>query len=274
MAAQRPEHAHATDRPATATLPPRPAHTTTGWRQDRRPVVSKRPLHNLENYASVLDACTDCPAGKTSAAIGASSSGACASCEAGKYQDTVVITTNPPEASRTYSSICGAQTGPGGPHAKSMLDSTEAWAGGVNCAPTAGEWMQIDLGISFRVHGVVTQCRADSSQFVTEIQVQYSLTTSGFVSATALDGTTRFFLPISYSSTAKTMSNFSEPVTARYIRILVQTWVSYASMRAGVLTSLPGAAWNACADCPLNSQSVAGSTAPSSCLCNAGTRGV
>ncbi len=26
MAAARPEHAHATDRPATATLPPRPAH--------------------------------------------------------------------------------------------------------------------------------------------------------------------------------------------------------------------------------------------------------
>jgi len=47
MAAPRPEHAHATDRPATETLPPRPAHTTTGWRQDRRPVVSKRPLHSL-----------------------------------------------------------------------------------------------------------------------------------------------------------------------------------------------------------------------------------
>ena len=47
MAAPRPEHAHATARPATATLPPRPAHTTTGWRQDRRPVVSKRPLHRL-----------------------------------------------------------------------------------------------------------------------------------------------------------------------------------------------------------------------------------
>jgi hypothetical protein len=47
MAAPRPEHAHATDSPATATLPPRPYHTTTGWRQDRRPVVSKRPLHSL-----------------------------------------------------------------------------------------------------------------------------------------------------------------------------------------------------------------------------------
>jgi len=42
----RPEHAHATDRPATATFTPRPAHTRIGSRQDRRPVVSKRPLHS------------------------------------------------------------------------------------------------------------------------------------------------------------------------------------------------------------------------------------
>jgi hypothetical protein len=47
MAAQRPEHAHATDSPASATLQPRPTHTTTGCLQDRRPVVSKRPLHSL-----------------------------------------------------------------------------------------------------------------------------------------------------------------------------------------------------------------------------------
>jgi hypothetical protein len=129
-------------------------------------------------------------------------------------------------------------------------------------------WMSLPI----RVHGVVTQCRFDAVQCVLEMEVQYSLTTSGFVSATALDGTTRFFLPTAWSSTAKTMSNFSQPVTARYIRIYPQRWYDAMSMRAGVLTSLPGAAWNACADCPLNSLSGAGSTAPSSCLCNAGTR--
>lgn len=97
--------------------------------------------------------------------------------------------------------------------------------------------MQIDLGSNFRVHGVVTQCRgANIVQYVTEITVQYSLTTSGFVSATALDGTTRFFLPTSWSNTAKTMSNFSQPVTARYIRIFVYAWTGHPSMRAGVLT--------------------------------------
>jgi hypothetical protein len=218
-------------------------------------------------YTEVFDACTDCPAGKSSAAIGASSSSACASCAAGKYQDAVVVTTNPPEASRTYSSISGAG---GVQHDKSMLDGTFCWAAGSNTLP---QWMQIDLGSSFRVHGVVTQCRFDGDQCVLEMEVQYSLTTSGFVSATALDGTTRFFLPTSWSSTAKTLSNFSQPVTARYIRIYPQRWYNWMSMRAGVLTSLPGAAWNACADCPLNSHhALTERTAASACQCNAGTR--
>jgi hypothetical protein len=230
---------------------------------------------HLQNYASVFDACTDCPAGKTSAAIGASSSGACASCAAGKYQDAVVVVTNPPEAARTYSSAYD-DAAPGTSNALSMLDSEDAWVAKTTTLPL---WMQIDLGSNFIVHGVVTQGRkvevtwiAESKQHVLEMEVQYSLTTSGFVSATALDGTTRFFLPTAWSSTAKTMSNFSQPVTARYIRIYPQRWNDWISMRAGVLTSLPGAAWNACADCPLNSLSGAGSTAPSSCLCNAGTR--
>ncbi len=40
MASPRPEHAHATDSPATATFPPRPAHTTFGWLQDRLPFAN------------------------------------------------------------------------------------------------------------------------------------------------------------------------------------------------------------------------------------------
>ena len=240
---------------------------------------------HLQTYVSVLDLCTDCPAGKVSAAIGASSSGACASCAAGKYQDAVVVVTNPAEAARTYSSISGAG---GVQHDKSMLDGTFCWAAGSNTLP---QYMQIDLGSSFRVHGVVTQGRFDGDQCVLEMEVQYSLTTSDFVSATALDGTTRFFLPTAHSSHAKTLSNFSQPVTARYIRIYPQQWYNAMSMRAGVLTSLPGSAWNACADCgagmysaaagattaatcqncPSNSQSGPGSTTSTSCLCNAGT---
>ena len=42
-----PEHDRATDCPATTTFTSSPAHTTIGWQQDRRPVVSKRPLHSI-----------------------------------------------------------------------------------------------------------------------------------------------------------------------------------------------------------------------------------
>jgi hypothetical protein len=173
-----------------------------------------------------------------------------------------------------------------------MLDSAGAWSAAWDCGCTqaAGQWMQIDLGSNFRVHGVVTQCRADAEQFVTEMEVQHSLTTSNFVSATTISGDTRFFLPNTYSSTLKSSSFFSTPVTAWYIRIVVHAWVSYASIRAAVLTSLPSAAWNACADCgagtyssttadttpstcqncPSNTQAPVGSTELTNCACNAG----
>ncbi len=75
----RPEHAHDTDRPDTATLPTRPGHTTTGWWQDRRPVVSKRPLHRLAaakmsphihiGPEPVLAAHARSPAGQRAAAV-------------------------------------------------------------------------------------------------------------------------------------------------------------------------------------------------------------
>ncbi len=129
-------------------------------------------------YTEVFDVCTDCAAGKISAAIGASTANTCASCAAGTYQDAVVVVTNPPEASLTYSSISGA----GGVHHdksnqsidKSTLDGTFCWAAGSNTLP---QYMQIDLGSSFRVHGVVTQCRFDGDQCVLEMEVQSSLKT-------------------------------------------------------------------------------------------------
>ena len=251
---------------------------------------------------TISDACADCGAGKYSAATGATtasvcvdctagkysatSDSTCVNCAAGKYQDAVVITTNPPEASRTYESVWG-NSAPGTDFARSMLDSAQAWSWG-GALP---EWMQIDLGSEFRVHGVVTQCRANFEQCPHEIEVQHSLTASNFVSATAVGGTTRFFPPTTYSSTVKTLSNFSQPVVARYIRIVVHAGSSF---RAGVLTSLASAAWNACADCgagkysaatgataastcqscPSSSQSATGSDAATDCVCVAGFTGL
>ena len=187
-------------------------------------------LRELEVYGlKASEVCTACLPGTFKSATG---SGACADCAAGKYQDVGVVTTNPPEASRTYESVWG-NSAPGTDFARSMLDSAAAWS----WTGALPEWMQIDLGSEFRVHGVVTQCRANYEQCPHEIEVQHSLTASSFVSATAVGGTTRFSLPTTWSSTLKTSSIFSTPVTARYIRIVVHAGSSF---RAGVLTLAPG----------------------------------
>jgi hypothetical protein len=101
--------------------------------------------------------------------------------------------------SLTYELVWG-NSAPGTDFARSMLDSAEAWS----WTGALPEWMQIDLGSEFRVHGIVTQCRANYEQCPHEIEVQHSLTASSFVSATAVGGTTRFFLPTTWSSTLKT----------------------------------------------------------------------
>jgi hypothetical protein len=142
-----------------------------------------------------------------------------------------IVTNNPPEAARTYESAW-ENSAPGTGWARSMLDSEAGWNYRDGAYPP--EWMQIDLGSTFQVYGVVTQCRANFPHCPYEIEVQYSLTASNFVSATAVGGTTRFFLPTTYSSTAKTSSVFSQPVVARYIRIVMHNG---EAMRAGVLTS-------------------------------------
>ena len=73
-----------------------------------------------------------------------------------EYQSTT-ITINPPEENRSYSSIYGnAAIGQG--HARSMLDSDQAWSSG---SLSVGEWMQIDIGVLEKVVGVITQGRKD-----------------------------------------------------------------------------------------------------------------
>lgn len=63
---------------------------------------------------------------------------------------------NPPESSRTYSSIwSGDAIGTG--HAQSMINSAQAWSAQHN---QVDEWMQMDLGSTKYVTGVQTQQRA------------------------------------------------------------------------------------------------------------------
>jgi hypothetical protein len=87
-------------------------------------------------------------------------------------------TLNPPESSRSYSSMWdGGKYG----HALSMLDSSQAWSAAAN---NTNQWMTIDLGNAQEVKGVVIQGRGlgrgYSNQFVKTFKVYYSMDNRSF----------------------------------------------------------------------------------------------
>ena len=145
------------------------------------------------------------------------------------------VVMNVPETSRSYSSYFDTT------HKQSMLDSPRAWSPGFR-KRKAGSWMQMDLGSSKQVTGVITQprrwsslptrCRTTTStcnQYVKTFTVKYSTDNSQFTT-----------MPGTYTNACcdndKTTSMFPSPVTARYIRIVVQTWNGNdVALRAGVV---------------------------------------
>ena len=134
---------------------------------------------------------------------------------------------NPDETSRDYSSIARYDAiGTG--HARSMLDSDQAWSAANNAI---GQWMQIDLGRIRCVTGVVTQSRkrgSHGSQRVTSYRLSYSR-----------DGVTFTELSKVFAGNVKNdhskVTNSFDPVQARYVRFIVQAWISHVSMRAAVV---------------------------------------
>ena len=109
-----------------------------------------------------------------------------------------------------------------------MLDSEQAWSAGT---AAAGQWMTIDLGTSRQVVGVAIQGRRGNPQHVTSFTVQHSMDGVSFASLP-----TTFTSDATGQATARVM--FSQ-VTARYVRIVAQTFQDHLSMRAGVLLA-PG----------------------------------
>lgn len=134
---------------------------------------------------------------------------------------------NPPEDSRTYSSVWnGNAIGKG--HARSMLDSQQAWSAKHN---RAGEWMQIDLGKVIPVVGVVTQQRHDIDQRVTKFTLQYSEDASAWIE---IRGEFIGHQEKAQTKDGKVEHRFAQ-VHARYVKFSVVEWNRHISMRAGVL---------------------------------------
>eukprot|EP00961_Rhodomonas_salina_P231425 3125867-Rhodomonas_salina.1 len=90
--------------------------------------------------------------------------------------------------------------------------------------------MQLDLGASTAVAGVATRGRRDSLQYVRTFKVLHSL---DGVTWTDVNGGYAF--PGNTDSNTEVSTLFAGPVQARYVRIYPQQWVTYMSMRAGVI---------------------------------------
>jgi hypothetical protein len=132
---------------------------------------------------------------------------------------------NPAESARSYSSVWD-NSAVGNGFARSMLDSALCWSALTN---TVSQYMTISLGSVRTVTGVVTQGRADYSQWVTSYKVQTSTDCSMY---SDVDGGQVFSGNLDRSSKAPNV--FRTAVQASCVRLLPQSWVVHISMRAGV----------------------------------------
>jgi len=143
------------------------------------------------------------------------------------------VVLDPPEATRSYSSVKDNHAIGHGLHAKSTLDSASGWMAG---EAAAGEWMQMDLGSVFHTRGVVIRSTSLGG-YATQVRIELSVNgTNGTFNAPA---------PYKGQYRTKLTGNVAEQkelrfaiTEARYVRVHVDEWVGGApAMRLGVLVS-------------------------------------
>ena len=150
-------------------------------------------------------------------------------CKRNTCDETTSRLMNPPELSRSYSSVYGNQlVGTG--HARSMIDSAQAWSAGHT---RNGEWLLLDLESDVFVGGLAMQGRG--GQWVKTYSIQYWLDGESLSDAKDVEGGFVFTVTRSYNSGEEEEIYFETGVLGRYFRILPQSWASHISMRAGLM---------------------------------------
>ncbi|XP_066300020.1 uncharacterized protein [Branchiostoma lanceolatum] len=97
-----------------------------------------------------------------------------------------------------------------------------------------GQWLQVDLGELKRVTGTIVQGRSDAYQWVTSYKLQYSVDRITWLTYAGSDGTEMVF-PGNRDRNTPVTNLLTNPVDARYVRFLPQTWLRHISMRAEIL---------------------------------------
>jgi len=137
---------------------------------------------------------------------------------------SVIIRAGVPERSRKYSSIWDNNAIATG-HARSMINSPQAWSAKTNAA---GQWVQMDLGSLWYVAGTVIQPRVGNTQYVTQYTVKVSKDNKKWTDvAGTYSGTS--------NSVVENLFTSGDLLQARYVRMVVKKWGGHVSLRCDVL---------------------------------------
>ena len=121
---------------------------------------------------------------------------------------------------------------------KSVCCCTRFTSGVNGGANSAGRWMLIDLGENRHINGLAIQGRRTTStpMWVKKYSVAYYKDGETDSNRVFIDGGDHFIVPSNKNGDSYHKMHFKQgSVTARYVKIVVQKWVTHIVMRAGVL---------------------------------------
>ncbi|XP_039252075.2 lactadherin-like [Styela clava] len=112
-----------------------------------------------------------------------------------------------------------------------LLNPSGAWCAATN---NGNQWLQVDLQEPTTVAGLLTQGRTNCcNQWVRSFKVSYGNSESSLAMYQE-NGATKIFTGNHDKTTIKE-NRFSQPITARYIRLHPVTWHEHLSMRIEIL---------------------------------------
>ena len=143
---------------------------------------------------------------------------------------------NPPEEARSYSTVWqNERVGTG--HARSALDSEQAWSAGKN---DPSQWMVVDAGEEMCVTGLVLQGRRRHRQHVKKVRVEYYGVAAG--KWRAAPGGPDFVTGCQPNDDSHKRVCFDAPVLTSQVRITCLEWEGHISMRCALLLGASGVA--------------------------------
>ncbi|XP_078603196.1 uncharacterized protein LOC144877167 [Branchiostoma floridae x Branchiostoma japonicum] len=111
------------------------------------------------------------------------------------------------------------------------IDGEGAW---VARHDTIGEWLQVNLGEKKPIMGTIIQGRHSENQWVTSYKLQYSTYGTSWVTYASNNGSDMVF-PGNADRSLPVTNLLNNPVDARYVRFVPQTWHGHIAMRLEIV---------------------------------------